>query len=85
MGNLCYMQEGNLRYTMNAALLAYKKLAKLFRAWGFKMNPYDACVWNKMVNGKQFTIVFHIDDLLLSHLNPNIITLYGEFPLIAAF
>jgi hypothetical protein len=62
--------------TMNAALLAYKKLAKLFRAWGFKMNPYDACVWNKLVNGKQFTIVFHIDDLLLSHLNPNIVTLY---------
>jgi hypothetical protein len=25
--------------TMNAALLAYKKLAKLFREWGFKMNP----------------------------------------------
>jgi hypothetical protein len=62
--------------TMNAALLAYKKLAKLFKLWGFKMNPYDACVWNKMVNGKQFTIVFHIDDLLLSHLNPNIVTLY---------
>ena len=62
--------------TMNAALLAYKKLAKLFRSWNFKMNPYDACVWNKLVNGKQFTIVFHIDDLLLSHLNPNIVTLY---------
>jgi hypothetical protein len=40
------------------------------------MNPYDATVWNKMVNGKQFTIVFHIDDLLLSHLNPNIVTSY---------
>ena len=62
--------------TMNAALLAYKKLAKLFRSWGFKMNPYDACVWNKMVNENQFTIVFHIDDLLLSHKNPNIVTLY---------
>jgi hypothetical protein len=62
--------------TMNAALLAYKKLAKLFRLWGFKMNPYDACVWNKLVNGKQFTIVFHIDDLMLSHMNPNIVTLY---------
>ena len=62
--------------TMNAALLAYKKLAKLFRKWDFKMNPYDACVWNKMVNGKQFTIVFHIDDLMLSNKNPNIVTLY---------
>ena len=35
--------------TMNAALLAYKKLAKLFRKWDFKMNPYDVCVWNKIV------------------------------------
>ena len=61
---------------MNAALLAYKKLAKLFRKWDFKMNPYDAYVWDKMVNGKQFTIVFHIDDLLLSNKYPNIVTLY---------
>ncbi len=62
--------------TMNAALLAYEKLAKLFWSWGFKMNPYDACLWNKMVNENQFTIVLHIDDLLLSHKNPNIVTLY---------
>jgi hypothetical protein len=62
--------------TMNAALLAYKKLAKLFREWGFKMNPYDPCVWNKMVNGKQITIIFHIDDLMMSHKSPNIVTLY---------
>ena len=26
--------------TMNAALLAYKKLAKLLKDWGFVMNPY---------------------------------------------
>jgi hypothetical protein len=62
--------------TMNAALLAYKKLAKLFREWGFKMNPYDPCVWNKIVNGKQLTILFHIDDLMMSHKSPNIVTLY---------
>ena len=62
--------------TMNAALLAYKKLAKLFTQWEFKMNPYDLCVWNMMVNGKQLTIIFHIDDLMMSHKNPNIVTLY---------
>ena len=62
--------------TMNAALLAYKKLAKLFREWGFVMNPYDPCVWNKMVGGKQMTIMFHIDDLLMSHLLPHIVTLF---------
>ena len=27
------------------------------------MNPYDACTWNKMVNGKQLTIQFFVDDL----------------------
>ena len=43
--------------TMNAALLAYKKLAKLFTQWGFKMNPYDPCVWNRMTNGKQLSEV----------------------------
>ena len=62
--------------TMNAALLAYKKLAKLFSEWGFKMNPYDPCVWNMTVDGKQFTIIFHIDDLMLSHLHANIVTMY---------
>ena len=40
------------------------------------MNPYDSCVWNRMVNGKQLTIIFHIDDLMMSHKNPNIVTLY---------
>ena len=31
------------------------------------MNPYDRCVVNKMINGKQCTIVWHVDDLKISH------------------
>ena len=61
---------------MNAALLAYKKLAKLFTDWGFVMNPYDPCVWNKEIEGKQFSFMFHIDDLLGSHYLLHIVTLY---------
>ena len=61
---------------MNAALLAYKKLAKLFKEWSFVMNPYDPCVWNKMVGKYQMTIMFHIDDLLISHMKPETVTLY---------
>ena len=60
--------------TMNAALLAYKKLAKLFSQWGLTMNPYDPCVWNKEIEGKQYSVVFHIDDLLMSHESPEVIT-----------
>ena len=40
------------------------------------MNLYDVCVWNKIVNGNQFIVVFHTDDLLLSNNNHNIVTLY---------
>jgi len=54
--------------TTNAALLAYRKLAKLFKSWGLIMNSYDPCFWNKDVNGEQLTIMFHIDDLLLAHV-----------------
>jgi hypothetical protein len=32
----------------------------------FKPNPYDLCVWNNEINGKQITIAFHVDDLLIT-------------------
>ncbi len=35
---------------------------------GFEINPYDPCVANKMVNGSQTTIRWHIDELMISHL-----------------
>ena len=34
---------------------------------GFVLNPYDACVANKLVNGKQCTIVWYVDDTKISH------------------
>ena len=30
-------------------------------------NDYDLCVANKVVNGKQQTVQFHVDDLMLNH------------------
>ncbi len=33
---------------------------------GFDPNPYDLCVFNKMVEGYQVTIAFHVDDLLIT-------------------
>ena len=61
--------------TLNAAILAYKKLTKNFIEWGFKMNLYKQCLWNKNINGKQFTIIFHVDDLKLSHVDPLVVTM----------
>ncbi len=53
--------------TMVAALLYYKKFVKSLTKQGFKLNPYDGCVANKIVNGKQITICFHVDDCKISH------------------
>jgi len=37
-------------------------------------NPYDFCVVNKMVNGKQFTIVwYYVNDLKLSHIDSSVV------------
>jgi hypothetical protein len=35
---------------------------------GYEINPYNPCIANKMVNGSQMTIRWHIDDLMISHL-----------------
>jgi hypothetical protein len=53
--------------TMVASLLYYRKFVKSLTNIGFKLNPYDPCVANKMIAGKQMTICFHIDDCKLSH------------------
>ena len=37
--------------------------------WGFSINPYDWCVANKLIQGSQCSIVGHIDDLKISHIN----------------
>ncbi len=57
--------------TMVAALLYYKKFVKNLTKQGYKINPYDGCMANKMVKGKQITICFHahesskvIDDII---------------------
>ena len=39
------------------------------------MNPYKPCLWNKDINGKQFMIKFHVDDLKLSHVDPSVVTM----------
>ena len=59
--------------TMVAALLYYKKFAKSLVKQGFKLNPYDGCVANKIVKGKQITMCFHVDDCKLSHESSKVV------------
>jgi hypothetical protein len=55
-----------------ASLLYYKKFRKDIEDIGYKINPYDMCVANKMVNGKQHTLVWHVDDVKASHVDPKV-------------
>ena len=60
--------------TLQAALLFWQNLSTELKKWGFEINPYDFCVANKTINGKQCTIVWHVDDLKISHVDPKVVT-----------
>jgi len=55
---------------MKASVLYYKKIRNDIEDIGYKINPYDICVANKMVNEKQHTITWHVDDVKSSHVDP---------------
>jgi len=59
--------------TLQAALLFWQDLSGNLEEWGYTVNPYDTCVMNKMVNGKQCTILWHVDDLKISHVDQDVI------------
>jgi len=59
--------------TLQAALLFWRLLSDTLVEWGFKLNDYDKCVANKTINGKQCTIIWHVDDLKISHVEKRVV------------
>ena len=59
---------------MKAALLFYLKFVKNLKSIGFVLNPYDPCTANKIVDGAQLTVVWHVDDLKVSHVDAGVVT-----------
>ena len=60
--------------TLLAAVLFWKKLTRFLVDCGFVVNPYDWCVVNKMIDGKQCTILWHVDDLKISHVDAEVVS-----------
>jgi len=58
---------------MVASLLYYQKFTNSLREYRYKVNPYDPCVWNKEIDGKQCTICFHVDNCKISHISGEVI------------
>ena len=40
---------------------------------GFKLNPYDRFVINKLVNSKQCTLVWYVDNNKVSHMEAKVV------------
>lgn len=59
---------------LRAAFLFWKLLTETLISWGFQLNDYDRCVANKMIDGKQCTILWHVDDLKISHESPDLVS-----------
>ena len=57
---------------IQSSLLYYNKFVKDIKKIGFVLNPYDPCVANRMVNGKQHTLTWHVDDIKSSHVDPKV-------------
>ena len=58
---------------IKSALLWYECFTKCLLNMGFKLNTYDPCVANKMINGKQCTIVWYVDDNKISHVDSKVV------------
>jgi hypothetical protein len=54
---------------LRSALLFYLKLVGDIESQGFALNPYDPCVANKVINGTKFTVVWHVDDIKMLHVD----------------
>ena len=65
---ILYVRLQNALYgIIKAALLFYQRFVKDLKSIGFVLNPCDPCAANKIVNGDQLTVAWHVDDLKVSH------------------
>ena len=59
---------------VKSALLWYELFSSTLQDMGFELNPCDECVSNKVINSKQCTIAWYIDDKKISHVDPDVVS-----------
>jgi hypothetical protein len=65
-GKLVVKLDKALYGCVQAAKLFYDHVASSLKKMGFVENQYDRCIFNKVFNGKQCTVVVYVDDLKIS-------------------
>ena len=59
--------------TLLGVIIFYIKLSKHLIDHGFIHNKYDMCTFNKIANGKQITVQFHVDDLKVLYKDQDVL------------
>ena len=61
---------------LKAALLFYQNFVNNLKVLGFKINPFDPCVANRIIEASQQTISWNVDDVKSSHKSKKV---QGDF------
>ena len=73
-GELMYREMNRAIYRhLLSGILWYQKLKGHLEEWGFEMNPYNERTFNKVINGAQCTLLYHVNDLKISHQDLSVI------------
>ena len=59
--------------SVKAALIWYTLFSTVLKEMGFKLNPYDKCVANQMIEESQCTIIWYVDDNKISHISAKVV------------
>ncbi len=70
---LCVRVLRALYGCIESALLWYDLYLTTLQGLGFKINPYNRCVANKVINASQCTVIFYVDNNKISHKDPQVV------------
>jgi hypothetical protein len=60
--------------TVKASMLWYNLFVGTLLKLGFRLNPYDPCVANAIIKGKQCSVVWYVDDNKVSHVRASVVS-----------
>ena len=71
---ICVKALNTIYVIMKAEILFYKNFVDNVTSIIFKLSPYDPCVTKNITNVKKSTMVWHVDNLKVSHESNKIFT-----------
>ena len=75
-GRKCMYAEANkaIYGTLEASLIFWGEISKSLKDMRYQRNEYNWCFMNKIIDNKQCTILWHVDDTKTSHVGPDVVS-----------